>query len=42
MKRMLQELIDFASKTEGQGRVVGLGIRSEEIEGSRTILCGDP
>jgi len=31
---MLQELVDYASKTEGQGGVVGLGIRSEEIKGA--------
>merc|ERR1712242_657055 len=31
--QMLQELVDYASKAEGQGGVVGLGIRSEEIKG---------
>ena len=30
---MLQELVDYASKTEGQGGVVGLGVSSEEIKG---------
>jgi len=30
---MLQELVDYAAKTEGKGGVVGLGIRSEEIKG---------
>jgi len=32
VQQMLQELVDYASKTESQG-VVGLGIRSEEIKG---------
>merc|ERR1719232_1832189 len=32
VRQMLQELVDYASKTESQG-VVGLGIRSEEIKG---------
>jgi len=32
-QQMLQELVDYASKTEGQGGVVGLGVRSEEIKG---------
>merc|ERR1712045_661668 len=32
VKQMLQELVDFASKTEGQGGVVGLGVRSEKIK----------
>merc|ERR1711963_532371 len=30
---MLQELVDYASKTEGQGGVVGLGVRSDEVKG---------
>merc|ERR1711963_727209 len=30
---MLQELVDYASKTEGGGGVVGLGIRSDEVKG---------
>merc|ERR1719277_2006551 len=30
---MVQELVDYAAKTEGKGGVVGLGIRSEEIKG---------
>merc|ERR1711963_461920 len=33
VQQMLQELVDYASKTEGQGGIVGLGIRSEEIKG---------
>jgi len=33
VQQMLQELVDYASKTEGQGGVVGLGVRSEEIKG---------
>merc|ERR1719210_3299722 len=33
VKRMVQELTDYAAKTEGKGEVVGLGIRSEEIKG---------
>merc|ERR550532_3960615 len=33
IKDMVQELVDFAAKTEGQGGVVGLGVRSEEIKG---------
>merc|ERR1719471_937658 len=33
VQTMVQELIDFAAKTEGKGGVVGLGIRSEEIKG---------
>merc|ERR1712012_1251424 len=33
VKTMLQELSDYAAKTEGKGGVVGLGIRSEEIKG---------
>merc|ERR1719215_471219 len=31
---MIQELVDYASKTEGSGGVVGLGIRSDEIKGA--------
>merc|ERR1712079_499964 len=34
VQQMLQELVDYASKTEGQGGVVGLGVRSEEIKGA--------
>merc|ERR1712051_1087991 len=30
---MVQEVVDYAAKTEGKGEVVGLGIRSEEIKG---------
>merc|ERR1719220_502115 len=30
---MIQELVDYAARTEGKGGVVGLGIRSEEIKG---------
>merc|ERR1719446_1688171 len=33
VKAMVQELVDYAAKTEGKGGVVGLGIRSEEIKG---------
>merc|ERR1712079_342293 len=33
VKTMLQELSDYAAKMEGKGKVVGLGIRSEEIKG---------
>merc|ERR1712051_19089 len=33
VKQMVQELVDYAAKTEGKGEVVGLGIRSEEIKG---------
>merc|ERR1719330_691671 len=33
VQQMLEELVDFASKNEGRGEVVGLGIRSEEIKG---------
>merc|ERR550532_3258900 len=33
VQQMLQELVDYASKTEDQGGVVGLGIRSDEIKG---------
>merc|ERR1711963_1010290 len=33
VQQMLAELVDFASKNEGRGQVVGLGIRSEEIQG---------
>merc|ERR1712241_1015550 len=33
VQQMLQELVDYASKTEDQGGVVGLGVRSEEIKG---------
>merc|ERR550532_260467 len=33
VQQMLQELVDYASETEGQGGVVGLGLRSEEIKG---------
>merc|ERR1712127_279088 len=33
VKQMVQELVDYAAKTEGKGGVVGLGIRSEEIKG---------
>merc|ERR1712117_876222 len=33
VQQMLQELVDYASKSEGMGEVVGLGIRSEEING---------
>ena len=33
VKQMIQELVDYAAKTEGKGGVVGLGIRSEEIKG---------
>merc|ERR1711963_1202195 len=33
VQQMLQELVDYASKTECQGGVVGLGIRSDEIKG---------
>merc|ERR1719210_1953776 len=32
VKQMVQELVDYAAKTEGKGGVVGLGIRSEEIK----------
>merc|ERR1719512_482296 len=31
--QMIQELVDYAARTEGKGGVVGLGIRSEEIKG---------
>jgi len=31
--QMVQELVDYAARTEGKGGVVGLGIRSEEIKG---------
>merc|ERR1711963_137410 len=30
---MLQKLVDYASKTEGGGGVVGLGVRSDEVKG---------
>merc|ERR1719429_1044822 len=33
VKAMVQELVDYAAKTEGKGGIVGLGIRSEEIKG---------
>merc|ERR1712038_1409174 len=33
VQQMLEELVEYASKTEGQGGVVGLGVRSEEIKG---------
>merc|ERR1712051_77420 len=33
VKQMVQELVDYAAKTEGKGGVVGLGIRSEVIKG---------
>merc|ERR1719336_1963697 len=33
VQQMLQELVDYASKTEDQGGVVGLGVRSEEVKG---------
>jgi len=33
VRQMVQELVDYASKTGGRGGVVGLGIRSEEIKG---------
>merc|ERR1712127_1074392 len=33
VQKMIQELIEYASKTEGKREVVGLGIRSEEIKG---------
>jgi len=33
VKQMVQELVDYAAKTEGKGGVVGLGIRSKEIVG---------
>merc|ERR1719245_1066801 len=33
VKQMVEELVDFASKNEGKGEVVGLGIRSDEIKG---------
>merc|ERR1719464_1757140 len=33
VKTMVQELSDYAARTEGKGGVVGLGIRSEEIKG---------
>merc|ERR1719512_497670 len=33
VKAIVQELVDYAAKTEGKGGVVGLGIRSEEIKG---------
>merc|ERR1712241_1198551 len=33
VQQMLEELVEYASKSEGQGGVVGLGIRSEEIKG---------
>merc|ERR1719210_389233 len=33
MTQMIQELVDYAARTEGKGGVVGLGIRSEEIKG---------
>merc|ERR550525_883868 len=33
VKQMVQELVDYAAKSEGKGGVVGLGIRSEEIKG---------
>merc|ERR1719461_2278872 len=31
--QMIQELVDYAARTEGKGGVVGLGVRSEEIKG---------
>jgi len=34
VQKMIQELIEYASKTEGKREVVGLGIRSEEIRGT--------
>jgi len=33
VKTMVQELIDYAAKTEGKGGTVGLGVRSAEIKG---------
>jgi len=33
VKQMVQELIEYAGKTEGKGGTVGLGIRSAEIKG---------
>jgi len=33
VKQMVQELVDYAAKTEGKGGVVGLGLRSDEIKG---------
>jgi len=33
VKQMVQELVDYAAKTEGKGEIVGLGIRSQEIKG---------
>jgi hypothetical protein len=33
VQQMIQELVDYAAKTEGKGGVVGLGIRSDEIKG---------
>merc|ERR1711963_869960 len=33
VQQMLQELVDYASKTEGQGGVVGLGVHSDEVKG---------
>jgi hypothetical protein len=33
VQQMVQELVDYAAKTEGKGGVVGLGIRSDEIKG---------
>merc|ERR550534_1477690 len=33
VQKMIQELIDYASKNDGQGGDVGLGVRSAEIKG---------
>merc|ERR1719418_91059 len=33
VQKMIQELVDYASKNQGQGEEVGLGVRSEEIKG---------
>jgi len=33
VQKMIQELVDYASKNQGQGADVGLGVRSAEIKG---------